>query len=105
MSVQVSTTRYFSDTYAVCSTRIGHRVTSVTVGDVLVDERSLTSSGVFLSILYSSLNGKDVHAVNLQAWNILAALVVFGKSGRAVGSSTHAIFVVYALLVGGGFGL
>ena len=69
-------------------------MTSISVGDELVDEGSLSSGAPFLSELGGSLDGKNVHTVDLQTRNVLSTLVVFGKSGGTVGSSTHAVLVV-----------
>ena len=69
-------------------------MTPVSVGDVFVDQRTLASSCVFLAVLDGGLDGEDVHAVDLQARNVLATLVVVGDGRRAVGSGTHAVLVV-----------
>ena len=84
--------------YAVGGSRIGHGVTSVPVGDELVDEGSLSWGAPFLAELGGGLNGEDVHAIDLQTGNVLATLVVVGDGGGAVGRGTHAVLVVCAWL-------
>lgn len=69
-------------------------MTSVPVCDVFVDEGSFAFGTPLLSVLDSSLNGEDVHAVDLETGNVLTALVVVGKGGSAVSGSTHSILVV-----------
>jgi hypothetical protein len=86
-------------TYSVGCAGVGHGVTSVAVGDILVDERTLASGGVFLSVLDGSLDSEYVHAVDLQTGNVLATLVVVGEGGGAVRSGTHTVLVVYVMLV------
>jgi hypothetical protein len=81
-------------TYSVGCAGVGHGVSSVAVGNVFVDKRTLAGSGVFLSVLDGGLNGEDVHAVDLQTGNVLTALVIVGEGGRAVGSGTHTVLVV-----------
>jgi hypothetical protein len=73
---------------------VGHGVTSVAVGNIFVNQRTLAGRGIFLSVLDGSLDGKDVHTVDLQTRDVLAALVVVGEGGRAVGSSSHTVLVV-----------
>ena len=73
-------------------------MSSVTVGDVFVDEGTLASGGVLLSVLDSGLDGKDVHTVDLQTGDVLTTLVVVGESRRTVSSSSHTVLVVYAEL-------
>jgi hypothetical protein len=85
-------------TYAVSGSGVGHGVTSVSVGNVFVDERTLASSGVFLAVLDSSLDGEDVHAVDLETGDVLTALVVVRDGGGAVGSSSHTVLVVCFVL-------
>jgi hypothetical protein len=83
-------------TYAVGCAGVGHGVASVAVGDVFVDEGTLAGGAVLLSVLDGGLDGEDVHAVDLQTGDVLAALVVLGDGRRAVGSGTHAVLVVLA---------
>ena len=80
--------------YAVGGSRVGHGVTSVPVGDELVDERALASGAPFLTKLRGGLDSENVHAIDLQTGNVLAALVIVGEGGRAVGGGTHAVLVV-----------
>lgn len=82
-------------TYAVGGTRVGHGVTSVSVGDKLKDKRTLASCGPLAAELGRGLDGEDVHAVDLETGNVLATLVVLGDGRRAVGSSTHTVLVVW----------
>lgn len=82
--------------YAVGGSGVGHGVTSVTVGDVFVDKRTLAGGAVLLSVLDGGLDGEDVHAVDLQTGDVLAALVVVGDGRRAVGGGTHTVLVVLA---------
>ena len=83
-------------TYAVGGARVGHGVASVAVGDVFVDEGALAGGAVLLAVLDGGLDGEDVHAVDLQAGDVLAALVVVGDGRGAVGGSAHAVLVVLA---------
>ena len=82
-------------TAAVGGTGVGHGVTSVTVGDVLEDQRAVAVNGVFLGVLDGGLCGKDVHGVDLQTGDVLATLVVVGQSGGTSSGSTHTVLVVY----------
>jgi hypothetical protein len=82
------------DAYSVGCSGIRHGVASISVGHVFVHERSLASGAIFLSVLDCGLDGEDVHAVDLQARNVLATLIVFGNGGGAVRGGTHTIFVV-----------
>ena len=70
-------------------------MTSVSVRDKFVDEGTLAGSGPFSSELDSGLDGEDVHTVDFETGNVLAALVVVGESRRAVGGGTHTVLVVY----------
>jgi len=69
-------------------------VSSVTVGDVFVDQRAFSRSRVLFAVLDGSLNCQDIHAVDLQTRNILAPLVVISDGRRAVGGGAHAVLVV-----------
>ena len=80
---------------AVRGAGVGHGVSTVAVRDVLEDQGAVAFGGVFLAILDRGFDGEDVHAVDLEAGDVLAALVVFGQGGGAVGSGTHAVFVVW----------
>ena len=82
-------------TATVGGTRVGHGVTSVTVGNVLEDQRAVAAGGVFLGVLDGSLGGKDIHGVDLQTGDVLTTLVVVGQSGGTSGGGTHTILVVY----------
>ena len=83
-------------TYAVGGARVGHGVASVAVGDVFVVEGALAGGAVLLAVLDGGLDGEDVHAVDLQAGDVLAALVVVGDGRGSVGGSAHAVLVVLA---------
>lgn len=67
---------------------------AVAVGDVLEDERAVAFGGVLFAVLDGGFDGEDVHAVDFEAGDVLAAFVVFGESGGAVGGGAHAVFVV-----------
>jgi hypothetical protein len=69
-------------------------VASVTVGNVFVDEGTLASGGVLLSVLDSGLDSEDVHTVDLQTGDVLSTLVVVGEGRRAVGGGSHTVLVV-----------
>ena len=69
-------------------------MTSVTVGDVFVDEGSLASGAVLLSVLDGCLDSEDIHAVDLQTRNVLSTLVVVGDGGGTVSGGTHTVLVV-----------
>ena len=74
-------------------------MTSVSVGDELVDERSLSGSAPFLAELGGSLDGEDVHTVDLETRDVLTTLVVVGDGGRTVSSRSHTVLVVCILLI------
>ena len=82
-------------TATVGGTGVGHGVTTVTVGDVLEDERTLAGDGVVLTVLDGGLGGQDVHAVDLETGDVLTTLVVLGQGGGAGGGGTHTVLVVY----------
>lgn len=69
-------------------------MTSVSVGDELVDERTLALGGPLLAECDGLLAGKDVHTVDLETRDVLTTLVVLGDGRRAVGSGTHTVLVV-----------
>lgn len=83
-------------TYAVGCSWVTHRVTAVAVGDVLEDERALAGRCPFAAVLNRGLYGEDIHAVDLEAGNVLTARVVVGRCGGAIGRGTHAVLVVCA---------
>ena len=72
---------------------------AVAVRDVFEDQGAVAFGGVFLAILDGGFDGEDVHAVDFEAGDVLAALVVFGQGGGAVGGGTHAVFVVWKVEV------
>lgn len=69
-------------------------MTTVSVGHVLVDERSLALLAVLLAVLNSGLDCENIHTIDLQSRNVLSTLVVLCKSSGAVRGSTHAVLVV-----------
>ena len=69
-------------------------MTTVTVGDVLVDKGTLAGVAPLLTVLHSGLDGEGVHAVDLETRDVLTTLVVLGEGGRAVGGGTHTVLVV-----------
>ena len=80
---------------AVRGAGVGHGVPAVAVRDVFEDQGAVAFGGVLLSVLDGGFDGEDVHAVDFEAGDVLAALIVFGQGGGAVGGSTHAVFVVW----------
>merc|ERR1712072_505455 len=83
-------------TRTVGSTRVGHGVTAVSVSHVLVDERAVAILAPLLAVLHSSLDGEDVHTVDLQTGDVLATLVVLGHGGGTASGGTHTVLVVLA---------
>ena len=81
-------------TCAVGGAGVGHGVTTVAVGDVLVNKGTLAGVAPLLTVLDGGLDGEAVHAVDLKTRDVLTTLVVLGESGRAVGGSTHTVLVV-----------
>ena len=69
---------------------------TIAVCDVFEDKWAFFFDGVLLAVLDGGFDCEDVHGVDLQAGDVLAALVVFCESGRASGRCTHAVFVVLA---------
>lgn len=67
-------------TGSVRSAGVRHGVTTVSVCDVFKNQRAVIGSGPFLAVLDSGLHCKDVHAVYLKTGDVLATLVVVGKS-------------------------
>lgn len=86
-------------TDSVCGTGVAHRVSTVSVGEVLENERSLSRSGPLLSVLNGGLGREDVHTVDLQTRDVLATLIVFCEGCSAVGGGTHAVLVVCKITV------
>lgn len=68
---------------------------TVAVGDVFEDEGTVAGNGVAFAVLHGGFDGEDVHAVDLETGDVLAALVVFGQGSGAGGGGTHAVFVVW----------
>lgn len=73
---------------------IGHGVAAVSVGDIFEDERAVVAGGEVLAVLDGSLDGEDIHTVDLETGDILATLVVVGKGRRPSSGSTHSVLVV-----------
>ena len=69
-------------------------MTAISVGDVFEDEGAMAGPGVFFAVLNSSFDCKDVHAIDLQPWDVLTTLIVFSEGRSAIGSRAHSIFVV-----------
>lgn len=67
-------------TGSVGSSRVGHGVTTISIGHVLHDERTIAGCSPFLAILDGSLNSQDIHTIDLETWDVLTTLVVVGKS-------------------------
>lgn len=67
---------------------------AVAVGDVFEDEGTVAGDGVLFAVFDGGFDGEDVHSVDFEAWDVLAAFVVFGQGGGAVGGGAHAVFVV-----------
>ena len=82
-------------TRAVRRARVGHGVAAVAVGDVLEDQGPVAFARVLLAVLDGGFDGEDVHTVDFEAGDVLAALVVFGQGGGAVGGGAHAVLVVW----------
>jgi hypothetical protein len=53
-------------------------VTSVSVGDELVHQRTVALSGPLLAECDGLLAGEDIHTVDLKTGDVLATLVVLG---------------------------
>ena len=70
------------------------RVTSVSVGDHLHNQRSLSGSSPLLGPLTSLLNGENVHSVDLKTWDLVSSGEELSVHGRSLGRSTHTVFVV-----------
>jgi hypothetical protein len=66
------------ETNAVGGTGVGHGVTSVSVGDELVHQRTVALSGPLLAECDGLLAGEDIHTVDLKTGDVLATLVVLG---------------------------
>lgn len=72
-------------------------MTSVTVGDIFEDNRTVAGNCVGFGVGDCGFDCEDVHSVYFETRDVLATLVVIGKSGGAVGCRTHTVFVVYKL--------
>ena len=84
---------------AVRGAGVGHGVPAVAVRDVFENQGAVAFGGVIFAVLDGGFDGEDVHAVDFEAGDVLAALVVFGQRGGAVGGSTHAVLVVWKIWV------
>jgi len=85
-------------TYAISGTRITHRMSTISVSDIFIDQRTFASAGPLLTVLDGSLDGQDVHAVDLETWDILTTLVVIRQRCGTIGCSSHTVLVVWLLL-------
>lgn len=81
-------------TYSISGSWVGHGVATVSVRDILVDERALFVLAPLLAVLDSGLDSEDVHSIDFETGNVLTASVVIGVGRRAVCRSAHAVFVV-----------
>lgn len=86
-------------TATVGGTGVGHGVTTVAVGDILVNEGTVARDGVVLTVLDGGLGSEDIHTVDLDTGDVLTALVVLGQGGGTSGGGTHTVLVVCELLV------
>ena len=68
---------------------------AVAVRDVFEDQGPVAFGREFFAVLDGGFDGEDVHAVDFEPGDVLAAFVVFGEGGGAVGGGTHAVFVVW----------
>jgi hypothetical protein len=69
-------------------------MSTVPVGDVFVDKRTVAVGNPLLAVLNCSLDSQHVHSVDLETWYVLATLVVFSQSRGTIGGRAHAVFVV-----------
>lgn len=67
---------------------------AVAVGDVFKDQGTVAGCCVGFAVLDGCFDGEDVHPVYFETRDVLAAFVVVGYGGGAVGCCAHAIFVV-----------
>lgn len=79
---------------AVRGARVGHGVAAVAVGDIFEDEGPVAGEVEGFAVFDCGFDGEDVHAVDFEAGDVLAAFVVFRQGGGAVGGGAHAVFVV-----------
>lgn len=68
---------------------------AVAIGDVFEDEGAVAGGGVGFGVFDGGFDGEDVHPVDFEAGDVLAAFVVFGEGGGAVGGGAHAVFVIF----------
>lgn len=72
------------------------RVTAVTVGDKLDQERSLVRVDPLLRKLGRLVDGNDVHTVHLDTRDEITTGVVLRVRRAALCRGTHSVFVVFA---------
>ena len=72
---------------------------AVAVRDVFEDQGAVAFGGILLAVLDGGFDGEDIHAVDFKAGDVLAAFVIFGEGGGAVGRCAHAVLVVWEVLV------
>ena len=80
---------------AVGGAGIGHGVAVVAVCHHLDVHGPVTGGGEFADELHALLDGQDVHAVDADAGDVVAHLVVVRVGGVAVDGGTHAVLVVF----------
>ncbi len=68
---------------------------AIAVGDVFEDEGAMAGGGVGFGVFDGGFDSEDVHAVDFEAGDVLAALIVLGEGGGTVGGGAHAVFVVF----------
>ena len=74
-------------------------MSAISVCHELVNERSLACCSPFFAVFDGCHDREDVHAVDFETGDVLAALVVFGQCGRTICCCAHSVFVVYYPLV------
>ena len=72
------------------------RVTAVTVGDKLEEERTLVTRNPVLRPLGRLVDSNDVHSIHLDTRDEVSALVVLGVHRATLRRGTHTILVVLA---------
>ena len=71
------------------------RVTAVTVGDKLEEERTLVTRNPVLRPLGRLVNSDDIHSVHLNTRDEISAFVVLGVHRATLRRGTHAVLVVF----------
>ena len=76
---------------------VGHGVATIAVRDELEEKRALLLGDSPVTGVAHGLEGRDdVHSVDLEAGNLIAASVVGGVGRGTLGRRAHAVFVVFA---------